>query len=124
MSEPPKRCANCNTERYGIYCRGYCERCYRLTIQKEQVERWNVKDPSTLKDLPSLARAYSQQHFEHEFSKIKAKRLKEFEVRLRLRKIKEAQPTGEVTDRDIEHVFSAWRNGPAEKKTSYIGSPA
>jgi hypothetical protein len=95
-------------------CRGYCERCYRLVVQKEQVERWNVKDPSTLKNLPSFAQTYSQQHFEHEFPKIKAKRLKEFEVRLWLLKIKESQRTGEVSGSDIEHALARlakWSGG-------------
>src|SRR5258708_2081515 len=52
MSDSPKSCANCHTERYGIYCRGYCYRCYPLITKKERVECWNVNDPSTLRELP------------------------------------------------------------------------
>jgi hypothetical protein len=105
MSEPSKRCANCNTERSGIYCRGYCERCYRLVIQKEQVDRWDVKDPSTWKGFPRSFLSFSQRYLEDEFPKIKAKRLKEFEVRLWLLKIKESQRTGEVSGLDIEYAL-------------------
>jgi hypothetical protein len=90
MSKKSDHCANCNTERYGIYRRGYCEFCYRLIVQKEEVERWDLKDPSTLKRVPGIA-SYSQRRFEEEFPKIKAARLKELEYRLWLRKTKEAQ---------------------------------
>jgi hypothetical protein len=76
MSKKSDHCANCNTERYGIYRRGYCEFCYRLIVQKEEVERWDLKDPSTLKRVPGIA-SYSQRRFEEEFAKIKAARLKE-----------------------------------------------
>jgi hypothetical protein len=114
MSEPAKRCANCNTERFGIYCRGYCYRCYRLIIKKEQVERWNVKDPSTWKGFPRSFLSFSQRYLEDEFPKIQAKRLKEFEVRLRLLKTKEAQRTGKVSGSHIEHALARlakWSGG-------------
>jgi hypothetical protein len=106
MSEPSKRCANCNTERYGIYCRGYCERCYRLVVQKEQVERWDVKkDRSTWKGFPRSFLSFSPRYLEDEFAKIKADRLRELEYRLWLLKIKEAQRTAEVSGLDIEHAL-------------------
>ena len=106
MSDPSKRCTNCNTERYGISCRGYCYRCYRLITEKARVERWNAKDPSTLKDFPRSFVGFSQRHFEEkEFPKIKAKRLRELKYRLRLLKIKESQRTGKVSGLDIEHAF-------------------
>jgi hypothetical protein len=74
MSKKSDHSANCNTERYGIYRRGYCEFCYRLIVQKEEVERWDLKDPSTLKRVPGIA-SYSQRRFEEEFPKIKAARV-------------------------------------------------
>jgi hypothetical protein len=43
MSQSEKVCANCKTERYGVYCRGYCQHCYRLTIQRQQIERWDPR---------------------------------------------------------------------------------
>jgi hypothetical protein len=104
MSKKSDHCANCNTERYGIYRRGYCEFCYRLIVQKEEVERWDLKDPSTLKRVPGIA-SDSQRRFEEEFPKIKAARLKELEYRLWLRKTKEAQRNANVTGIDIEHAF-------------------
>jgi hypothetical protein len=104
MSKKSDHCANRNTERYGIYRRGYCEFCYRLIVQKEEVERWDLKDPSTLKRVPGIA-SYSQRRFEEEFPKIKAARLKELEYRLWLRKTKEAQRNAKVTGIDIEHAF-------------------
>ena len=104
MSEPSKNGANCKTERYGIYRRGYCYRCYRLVVQKEEVERWDLKHPSTLKRVPGIG-GYSQRRFEEEFPKIKADRLKELDYRLWLLKTKEAQRTGKVTGIDIEHAL-------------------
>ena len=68
MSEPSKRCANCNTERYGIYCKGYCYRCYLLVVQKRQVERWDVKNPSTLKGFPRSFPSFSQRYLEERAS--------------------------------------------------------
>jgi hypothetical protein len=109
-----KRCANCNTERYGIYRSGHCERCYRLITEKGRVERWNVKDPSSWKGFPRSFLSFSQRYLEDEFPKIKAKRLKEFEVRLRLLKTKEAQRTGEVSGLDIERALgrlAKWSGG-------------
>jgi hypothetical protein len=96
-------CGNCKTERYGIFCRGYCYRCYPLIVRKEEVERWDLKIPSTLKRLPSICADYSQRALEEEFPKIKAKRLKELEFRLWLFKTQEARRNGEVTGLDIEH---------------------
>jgi hypothetical protein len=101
----PQRCANCETERYGIYPRGHCYRCYRLIVQKEEVERWDLKDPSTLKRLPSICAHYSQRALEEEFPKIKAERLRELEYRLWLQKTQEAQRNQEVTGLDIEHAL-------------------
>jgi hypothetical protein len=97
MNEPSKRCANCNTQRDSIYCKGYCKRCYRLIVRKQLVERWDLKDPSTLKGLPSIAETNVI-----EFSEIKAKTLKELEVRLWLLKTREAQRTAKITRLDIE----------------------
>jgi len=114
MSESSKRCANCNTERYGIYRREYCYRCYRLVVQKRQVERWNVKDPSTWKGFPRSFLSFSQRYLEDEFPKIQAKRLKEVEVRLWLLKLKERQRTGEVSGLDIERALgrlAKWSGG-------------
>jgi hypothetical protein len=105
---------NCNTERYGIHRRGYCYRCYPLIIQSEQVERWNVKDRSTWKGFPRSFLSFSQRYLQDEFAKIKAKRLKEFEVRLWLLKIRESQRTGKVSGMDIEEAFrrlARWSGG-------------
>jgi hypothetical protein len=99
----PQLCANCKTERYGICCRGHCYRCYRLIVQKEDVERWDLKVPSTLKRLPRIIGGYSQRSLEEELPKIKAERLRELQYRLWLLKTQEAQRNGEVTGLDIEH---------------------
>jgi hypothetical protein len=102
---PPKLCANCKTDRFGIYRRGYCYRCYRLIVQKEQVERWDLKDPATLKRFPSTGGYSSPQAFEEAFPKIKAKRLRELEYRLKLFKMHEEHRHGEVDGLDIEHAL-------------------
>ena len=86
MSEPSKLCANCKTERFGIYCRGYCYRCYPLILQKERVERWDLKDRSTWKRVPSIGGYSSPRAIEEDFPRIKAERLRELEYRLRLLK--------------------------------------
>jgi hypothetical protein len=127
MSEPLKLCANCKTERFGIYCRGYCYRCYRLIVQKEQVERWDLKDPSTLKRFPSTG-GYS---IPREFPKIKAKRLRELKYRLWLLKLHERQRGEEVSGLHIEHALrrvAEWcggnedlLNGIASEVTQYFG---
>lgn len=109
MREPCKRCVNCNTERYGIYRRGYCERCYRLVAEKRKAERWNPEDPSTLKGFPR-----SLPSSKDEFPKIKSDRLRELEYRLLLLKTKEAQRTGEVSGSDIEDALrnlAEWSGG-------------
>lgn len=116
MSESAKRCANCKTERFGIYCRGYCYRCYRLTVQKEEVERWKLKEPGTLKRVPGIG-SYSQRRFEEEFPKIKAERLRELEYRLWLLKTREAQRTGKVTAIQIEEALrrlAQWCGGDGQ----------
>jgi len=100
-----KVCANCKTERFGVYRRGYCQRCYRLVIQKEQVERWDLKNPATLKRLPSICGHHSQRGLEEAFPKIKADRLRELEYRLWLLKIHEEQRHGKVDGIDIEHAL-------------------
>jgi hypothetical protein len=109
MSGPSKRCTNCKTEREGIFRGGYCYRCYRLVVQRRQVERWDEKDPSTLKGLPAIARTYLI-----EFAEIKAKKLKELEVRLWLLKTKEAQRTAKITGLQIEEALqrlAKWSGG-------------
>ena len=96
MNEVINFCGNCKTERYGIFCRGYCRRCYRLIIQQEQIARWDLQNPATLKRFPSIG-VYSERHLEEEFPKTKAARLKELEYRLWLLKTHEAQRNEEVT---------------------------
>jgi hypothetical protein len=100
MSKPPKLCANCKTERYGIRRTGYCHRCSPLIAQKEQVERWDLEDPSTLKRLPSIA-----YQLPREFPKVKAEKLRELEYRLFLLKANEEKRNQPVAGMDIERAF-------------------
>jgi hypothetical protein len=72
------------------------------------------KDRSTWKGFPRSFLSFSQRYLEDEFAKIKAKRLKEFEVRLWLLKIRENQRTGKVSGMDIEEAFrrlARWSGG-------------
>ena len=103
MTGTPELCANCKTERYGIYRRQYCYRCYPLILQKEHVVRWDLKDRSTLKSFPTSGGYSSQRGFEEAFPKIKAQRLRELEYRLWLLKVREAQRSEQVDGLDIEH---------------------
>jgi hypothetical protein len=100
MSGHTSLCANCKTERYGIYCRVYCHRCYPLILRKEQVERWDLNSERTLKTLPSIVRQYPGK-----FSKIKSEVLKETDYRLWLIKTRERQRKEKVSGLDIEHAL-------------------
>jgi len=114
VPDASKLCANCNTERFDIYCRGYCQRCYRLIVEREQVERWDLKNPSTLKGFPRSFRYHHQRGLEEAFPRIKAARLKELNFRSRLLKMRESQRTGKVQAIDIEHAFrrlTKWSGG-------------
>jgi hypothetical protein len=42
------KCMNCGTERHSIKARGLCQPCYSLTLEIEQIQRWNPNDPSTV----------------------------------------------------------------------------
>jgi hypothetical protein len=121
MSANPQRCANCETERHGIYRRDHCYRCYRLIVQKEGVERWDLKVPSTLKRLSSSGGYSSQRAFEEEFPKIKAKRLRELEYRLWLRKTQEARRNQKVTGSDIEDALRSVAKWCAGKENAVYG---
>jgi len=101
MSKPPKLCANCKTNRCDVYRRGYCHRCYPLVLQKEQVERWDLSDPSTLKRLP-LPSIYQRPR---EFKKVKAEKLRELEYRLFRLKVNEEKRNQPVAGMDIERAF-------------------
>jgi hypothetical protein len=120
MNEVINFCGNCKTERYGIFCRGYCRRCYRLIIQKEQIQRWDLQNPGTLKRLPSIG-SYSERHLKEEFPKIKAERLRELEYRLWLLKTQEAKRNEEVSGLDIEHSLRRVANWCGGKEDAVYG---
>ena len=100
MSDRPEVCANCRTERYDVCRRGYCHRCYALVLQKEQVERWDISDPSTLKRFPSFAYQCPS-----EFLRIKADKIRELELRLEILQSNEERRSGKVSGLDIEHAL-------------------
>ena len=125
MSEPSKRCVNCNTERYGIHRSGYCRRCYPPVLQKRQVDRWDPKVPSTLKGLPkggfkpvddnpNYVWGYGRIELERELPKFKRNRLKELDARLFLLKTHESQRNENIDGLDIEHALrdlARWSGG-------------
>jgi hypothetical protein len=120
MSTTSHLCANCKTERFGIYCRGYCHRCYRLALEKEQVERWDLDNPSTLKRVPSIAYQVPS-----EFPKIKAQKIRELELRLQILQWNENDRSGPVEGIDIERLLRrlAKHSGGKEEVIGNIASP-
>jgi hypothetical protein len=125
MSKPSEKCANCATERFAVYRSGYCRRCYRLIIQKREVEHWNLDKPSTLRGLskggfvhtgddPRFVFGYGRKHLEQELPKYKRNRLKELDARLFLLKTHEAQRNQPVDGLQIANALrdlAEWSRG-------------
>jgi hypothetical protein len=130
---PPKRCVNCNTERYGVYRKGYCKRCYPLVLKKEQAKQWDAKDPSILDGLwkggrmswkdgrkladgddPDLIRGHGKRSLERELPICRRNRLKQIDLRLVLLKDRELQRNSEVDGSQIEAALqrlAEWSGG-------------
>lgn len=113
------RCANCKPERFGIHCRGCCHRCYRLILEKEQAERWDLNDFCTLKRLPSIVR-----QFPSEFPRIKAQKIRELELRLQILQWNEQDRSDPAEGIDIERLLKrlAKHSGGKEEAIGNIAS--
>jgi hypothetical protein len=46
------KCQQCGTKRFKHKAKGLCTRCYRLLRKLEQVDRWDLSDPKSLKGYP------------------------------------------------------------------------
>jgi hypothetical protein len=89
-------------------------------LQREQVEQWDLNDPSTLRRLPSIAH-----QFRSEFLKVKANKARELDFRLELLRTNEEQRKGEVDGMDIELALrrlAKWCQG-GENAVYNIASP-
>jgi hypothetical protein len=105
MSESSQRCANCHTERYKIYRRGYCHRCHPLILKKEKVE---ARLRALPKDEPSeneSNQVWISKYSERQRAKSIRNELKELEFRLLLLESREDQRTSHIDGLDIEHAL-------------------
>lgn len=73
-------------------------------MNRELGARCDLKNPATLKRLPSIS-GYSERNLAEVFAKTKAERLRELEYRLWLLKINEQHRQGTVNGMDVELAF-------------------
>jgi hypothetical protein len=105
MSESSKRCANCHTERYEIYRRGYCHRCYPVILKREKVEARLRALPKDEPNEDESNQVWIRKYSERQRAKSIRNELKELEFRLSLLEGREEQRTSRVDGHDIELVL-------------------
>jgi hypothetical protein len=93
-----ERCVSCTTERHPIEARGLCNRCYRLTLKMERLERGD------LRPLGGLAVFRRPDHPLTE--KFRKAYLREIREQLAFLRIREEQRRGlHLTPLAIEHLL-------------------
>jgi len=63
-SRKQKKCKNCGTYDIDNGSRGFCGKCYRLILKREQVYKWVFSDVRTLKGYPTDQQCHNPKYFE------------------------------------------------------------
>src|SRR6266568_5124684 len=96
----PHGCANCTTERYPIEVRGFCERCYRLTLRLERIERGDHRALGSLGEY-----LYGHKPAAAQLSKLRAGFSRQIRERRWFLKLREEQRRSGVDGLTIEHLL-------------------
>jgi len=73
-----KNCKNCLTKKFPHKAKGYCSRCYSAVGRLDEIEKWDLGKPETLRNYPKNLIFYNPDTFE----KIKKGSLKQYKEKL------------------------------------------
>ncbi len=99
-SRKHESCTNCGTDEYCHIGRGLCIRCYPLARRLEQLSKWDLSDPQSMKGFPRALRGVFQTQTEVEAFKADARQ--QIESRLNEFRMREETLSGEISGTDIE----------------------
>ena len=92
------KCQQCGTSRFDHKAKGLCTRCHSLVKRLEQVERWNLQDPKSLKGYPGDTRFEDPDAFK----KIKSGFSSQIRERMQFLRDKEKMLEGPIDGLTIE----------------------
>ena len=93
-----QRCINCSTTRYSHKARGYCTRCYRLVKRIEEIKKWDITNPSSLKN---SGNAWVNRNDPKRLERLRRGCIEQIESRLEFLKDREVQISG---NEDVEGI--------------------
>ena len=100
-SEKHQKCENCNTLRYPHIAKGLCKRCYPLKPKLQQLEKWDVSNPNSLKGIPPSLRPFIKTKGHLDGFKLDAK--EQIECRLNYLRMREEKLKSVINGTDIEY---------------------
>jgi hypothetical protein len=106
MEEKPwsreyKKCRNCGTNEHPHMARGFCKRCYPLRLKLEQLQKWDLSKPESLKGFPHTHRRFMTTQKRLDGFKIDIK--KQIQSDLNYLRMREDKLRGVITGIDVEY---------------------
>lgn len=96
-----EECKNCNTTRYPQIAKGFCKRCYPLFLKLQRLQKWDLSNPKSLKDIPPSLRPFIKTQGHLDGFKLDAK--KQIESRLNYLRMREEKLKSVIKGIDVEH---------------------